>query len=406
MEPKYDIFISYRRKDRFNRTTGTAYARNIQQTLESNGYKGRVFFDHNDMKPGDFEKIILSAIRSAKIFILVLTKDSMLRCGNEEDWVRREILEAKKCNLKILIINMENEFQDSDYPENFPEELNDPVKKEHHLVIYTSDSYEREMKHIIDAYISPILPPSQEVLKPKEVEKNVKEVDVTKEVEKEVDHPLKRIFKILHRAFVPSDVYVDGNEEHQFKVGDYYEDFEKYGIIVSVTKDGRHGIIINLEEHETQWCSDEEAERTKGVSTRATSEYDGLHNTSQVMNIVHWQTNYLAFKDVIIGSDNIIWYIPSINELNLLTDKNTLDAVNSGLVSRGAKPIFVSGQMKKAFWSSTETSEKDFVCTLNFEKFNFLYKQEWNHREDNDFETYIGDRPKAECAYVRSFAKF
>ena len=160
MESKYDVFISYRRKDRFNRTTGIAYARNIQQTLESNGYKGRVFFDHNDMKPGDFEKIILSAIRSAKIFILVLTIDSMHRCGNEEDWVRREILEAKKCNLKILIINMENEFQDSDYPENFPEELNDPVKKEHHLVIYTSDSYEREMRHIIDAYIAPILPPA------------------------------------------------------------------------------------------------------------------------------------------------------------------------------------------------------------------------------------------------------
>ena len=404
MEPKYDIFISYRRKDRFNRTTGTAYARNIQQTLESNGYKGRVFFDHNDMKPGDFEKIILSAIRSAKIFILVLTKDSMLRCGNEEDWVRREILEAKKCNLKILIINMENEFQDSDYPENFPEELNDPVKKEHHLVIYTSNSYEREMKHIINAYISPILPPSQEVLKPEEVETNVKEFDVTKKVENKVDSPLKRIWKGLFEALTPSDVY--GNEEHQFKVGDYYEDFEKYGIIVSVTKDGRHGIIINLEEHETQWCSDEEAERTKGVSTRATSMDNGLQNTLQVMNVVHWQTNYLAFKDVIIRRDNIIWYLPSIDELSLLTDKNTIDAVNSGLVSRGAKPIFVSGQMKKAFWSSTETSEKDFVCTLNFEKFNFSYKQEWNHREDNDFETYIGDRPKNERAYVRSFAKF
>lgn len=403
MDSKYDIFISYRRKDRFNRTTGTAYARNIQQTLESNGYKGRVFFDHNDMKPGDFEKIILSAIRSAKIFILVLTKDSMLRCGKEGDWVRREILEAKKCNLKILIINMDNEFQDSDYPENFPQELNDPVKKEHHLVIYTSDSYEREMKYFIDTYISPILPPSQEVLKPKEVEKNVKEVDVTKKVEKEVDYPLKRIWKLFKALTIP-DGY--GNEEHQFKVGDYYEDFEKCGIIVSVTNDGHHGIIINLEEHETQWCSDEEAERTKGVSTRATSTDNGLQNTLQVMNIVHWQTNYLAFKDVVIRRDNIIWYLPSINELSLLTDKNTVDAVNSGLVSRGAKPIFVSGQMKKAFWSSTETSEKDFVCTLNFEKFDFSYKQEWNHREDNDFETYIGDRPKAECAYVRSFAKF
>lgn len=402
MEPKYDIFISYRRKDRFNRTTGTAYARNIQQTLESNGYKGRVFFDHNDIKPGDFEKIILSAIRSAKIFILILTKDSMLRCGKEGDWVRREILEAKKCNLKMLIINMDNEFQDSDYPENFPEELNDPVKKEHHLVIYTSDSYEREMKHFIDAYISPILPPSQEVLKPKEVEKNVKEVDVTKKVENKVDSPLKRIWKFFEALTIPDDY---GNEEHQFEVGDYYEDFEKYGIVVSVTKDGRHGIIINLEEHETQWCSEEEAERTKGVSTRATSKDNGLHNTLQVMNIVDWETHYLAFKDVRTTCGNM-WYLPAIEELSLLTNKDTLDAVNSGLVSRRAKPIFASGCSEKTYWSSTETSEKDFVCTLNFEKFDFSYKQEWNHGDDNDFETYIGGRSKNAYAYVRTFAKF
>ena len=400
MEPKYDIFISYRRKDRFNRTTGTAYARNIQQTLEANGYQGRVFFDHNNMEPEDFEKIILSAIRCAKVFILILTKDSMLRCGSEEYWVRRAIMEAKQCNLKILIINMEGEFQDSDYPEDFPEELIEPVKKVHHLTLYSGDSYEREMKHIIAKYISPIIPPSH-IYPDKNSIGNIETETSAFHENQRKDSFLKRLWNSL------TNIYSDNDSISplSYEVGDYYEDGEKEGIVISVTDNGLHGIILSLDEQETTWCDYEEAERTRGVSTRATSKNDGALNTSNITKILDWETHYLAFKDARIEDGNLIWFIPSIEELSLLKVKATLDAVNSGLASRRAKLIFSSNYETKTYWSSTETPDKDTVYTLTFLNGDMWDKDSYYNKDRNwcivqDFMQKTG------FAYVRTIARF
>ncbi len=400
MEPKYDIFISYRRRDRFNRTIGTAYARNIQQTLEANGYQGRVFFDHNNMEPEDFEKIILSAIRCAKVFILILTKDSMLRCGREEDWVRREILEAKRCNLKILIINMENEFQDSDYPEDFPEELNEPVKKVHHLTLYSGDSYEREMKHIIAKYISPIIPPSH-IYPDKNSIGNIETETSELHERQRKDSFFKRLWKSLTTKYLDDDSI----SPLAYEVGDYYDDGEKEGIVISVTDNGLHGLILSLDEQEALWCDYEEAERTRGVSTRATSKNDGALNTSNITKILDWETHYLAFKDARTEDGNLIWFLPSIEELSLLEEKATLDAVNSGLASRRAKLIFSSNYDTKTYWSSTETPDKDTVYTLTFHNGDFWHPDS-NYNKDRNWRVGQDYMPKAGFAYVRTIARF
>ena len=71
-----------------------------------------------------------------------------------------------------------------------------------------------------------------------------------------------------------------------------------------------------------------------------TSPFDGIYNTICITKIIDWETHYLAFKDVKITLEDVIWYLPSIEELKYLTDKETLDAVNSGLISRRADPIF------------------------------------------------------------------
>ena len=127
------------------------------------------------------------------------------------------------------------------------------------------------------------------------------------------------------------------------------------------------------------------------------------------MNIVDWETHYLAFKDVGTTCGNM-WYLPAIEELSLLTNKDTLDAVNSGLVSRRAKPIFASGCSEKTYWSSTETPEKDTVYTLSFEDnyFSFIVddRPEWELTDKNDFMSIFGNRPKNSFAYVRTFATF
>ena len=151
----YDIFISYRRVDKENRTSGTNIARTIKQQLEIEGYKDRVFFDHSESHDDELEKVILSAIEECKVFILVLTKDSMMRCVNEGDWVRREILHARKCGLKIIPVEPDTLF--NGYPENFPAELN-VVKSIQHSKVHMDSSFERDIQAMIKTRISKCAP--------------------------------------------------------------------------------------------------------------------------------------------------------------------------------------------------------------------------------------------------------
>ena len=224
-----------------------------------------------------------------------------------------------------------------------------------------------------------------------------------------------RIFKRIRRVLLSEDalsetfVYKeeDLSETFVYKVGGYYEDGEKCGIIISVTDDGLHGIIVNLEEQETQWCSNKEAERTLGVSTRATSWHNGAQNTANITEILDWKQHYTAFGDVKFAYGDIIWYLPSIGELKLLTNEDTLDAVNSGLIARGAKHIFSPNLREKTYWSSTETPGKDTVYTLGFlatgRHIEFLGDQDLDIGFMGDCD---GEKPKNSVAYARTFARF
>lgn len=119
LDNTYDIFISYRRIDSEGRTSGRDIARTIKLELEKRGYK--VFFDYSEIKDNEFENVILPAVKYSKIFILILSKDALLRCSNEGDWVRREILTAIKSDSKIIPVSPDNAF--SGWPQNFPEDL-------------------------------------------------------------------------------------------------------------------------------------------------------------------------------------------------------------------------------------------------------------------------------------------
>lgn len=112
----YDIFISYRRTDNEGKTSGRDIARSIKKELELRGYK--VFFDYSECTDGEFENAIIPAIRECKFFLLILTKDSLDRCAQENDWVRREIREAIETNRKIIPIVPDGQFQK--YPINLP----------------------------------------------------------------------------------------------------------------------------------------------------------------------------------------------------------------------------------------------------------------------------------------------
>lgn len=95
----YDIFISYRRKG-----AGAGVAGELQAKLENLGYK--VFLDVDEIGSGQFPDQIEKAIASCRDFIFVLSPGALDRCSDEEDWVRREILQAQSQGKNIIGVGL------------------------------------------------------------------------------------------------------------------------------------------------------------------------------------------------------------------------------------------------------------------------------------------------------------
>lgn len=119
MKGQYDIFISYRRIDSEGRTSGRDIARTIKLEFEKRGYV--VFFDYSEIKDDEFERVIIPAIESSKVFVLVLSKDALVRVVNEKDWVRREIEAAIQSGCKLIPINPDGAF--TNWPPNLPDSI-------------------------------------------------------------------------------------------------------------------------------------------------------------------------------------------------------------------------------------------------------------------------------------------
>jgi len=90
------VFISYRRD------TSMHLARLVFQFLLVHNYD--VFLDVATMDGGKFDQIIMNQIASRAHFILVISKNSLIRCKEENDWLRREIEEALRLERNIIPI--------------------------------------------------------------------------------------------------------------------------------------------------------------------------------------------------------------------------------------------------------------------------------------------------------------
>lgn len=110
---KKQVFVSYRRG------SGLYMAKNIATYLSSKGYE--VFFDYDSIENGVFDQQIFNAIENSNDFILVLTENALDNCTDSEDWVRAEVMCAKKHNKNIILATDAERFKT--YPENLPKEL-------------------------------------------------------------------------------------------------------------------------------------------------------------------------------------------------------------------------------------------------------------------------------------------
>lgn len=146
----YDIFISYRRLDERGNISGRDQARLIAKQLELEGY--HPFFDYSEIKDNEFDKIIIPAVEKCKIFIIVLTKDSLNRCKNDDDWVRREIETAIKTGCKIINLSPDNTFDG--WPKTLPQSLG-KIKNIQISDIHFGSLFELSIKKLIDDRIKP-----------------------------------------------------------------------------------------------------------------------------------------------------------------------------------------------------------------------------------------------------------
>ena len=140
-----------------------------------------------------------------------------------------------------------------------------------------------------------------------------------------------------------------------YKVGDYYNENGKEGVVFEVSADGRSGKIVSMKQSakDLQWSSDS-AERKRLIG--ADSKTDGAYNMAKVKAITGWRDKYPAFKWCADLGEG--WYLPSIEELKTFTLNDAVhDAVNRTLMARGGTKLCDRGEWKW-YWSSTEKNYK------------------------------------------------
>lgn len=93
---EYQIFISYRRDG------SDAHARVFYEKLKEIGFS--VFLDFESLFSGGFEQNIMDAIDCCEDFVLLLPKNGLERCQDEEDILRKEIGQAIKGGKNIIPI--------------------------------------------------------------------------------------------------------------------------------------------------------------------------------------------------------------------------------------------------------------------------------------------------------------
>ena len=140
-------------------------------------------------------------------------------------------------------------------------------------------------------------------------------------------------------AYAQSTVMSGSKTSAPYKVGDYYNDGTKEGVVFEISNGGYNGKIVSLEQKKScEWSK-------KKVDTGATSQTDGMYNMQKIRSLANWQNDYPAFAWCASLGEG--WYLPVCDELKAIYAKRT--AINKALKAKG-KPELVDD----CHWSSTQ----------------------------------------------------
>ena len=163
-----------------------------------------------------------------------------------------------------------------------------------------------------------------------------------------------------------------------YKVGDYYNDGIKEGIVFEVYDGGWHGKIVSVDESYELWAVSDVYKN----ATHATSKGDGMDNMRKIMKQPNWKKNYPAFAWCASLGEG--WYLPALDELKLIYHKKSV--INRRLDEREYYEIGEYG-----YWSSTENVDSQ-NCNV------------WGVFMDNSYTLHFST--KVEPFFVRAVATF
>ena len=141
-----------------------------------------------------------------------------------------------------------------------------------------------------------------------------------------------------------------------YKVGDYYSENGKKGVVFDVSADGKSGKIVSMGETWEDWTTDgKEQSRIIGASSTT----DGAYNMTVVKSVPDWEEKYPNFKWCANLGEG--WYLPAIEELKLLILDNTVyNAVNRTLAANKGTLLANKETVSYliSYLSSTEENQK------------------------------------------------
>lgn len=104
-----------------------------------------------------------------------------------------------------------------------------------------------------------------------------------------------------------------GTTSAPYKVGDYYNDGIKEGVVFFVSGDGMHGKIVSLDEGFCAWKNNDYIEAVAAATSRS----DGRYNMDMVRQQPEWEKAFPAFAwCASLGSG---WFLPAVEELKKYT---------------------------------------------------------------------------------------
>lgn len=332
---KYDIFISYSRKD-------IEFARKVCAVLDSykQYYDFEYFFDQSEItSANEYLDRISSAIYDSKAVLFIASKDAYA-----SKFCAKELLFADNKNKSIHQYRMDK----ADVPQKLEMLLGTHQYRE-----LSSTPIECEVREILKEVLGGNVL-SLEELKAKESKHKSEGYDVqptTQTEDKSSNHHrnkdwLKRpavwlsAVAVVVIAVLMTVLGKNSDDGRYYIVGDFYDDGTKQGVVFEVSEDGKHGKIVSLDETKKMWCIWGPYEKEIFVGASGS---DGQKNTDRVMARTD-SANFPAFQWC--KEKGPWWYLPSKEELLLLYEVK--DKVNRTLQKESMQVL------DSWYWSSTE----------------------------------------------------